>query len=185
MFDAFRAFRFSADRLTGLSGRDRFCAAVDRALAGGTRTAVLIADLNGFGAVNDAFGHVAGDHVLVAFAGLLRRCVPSGAAVARTGGDEFGVVMPGLAFGEQAYDVAGRLAAATGPLVVDGRLVPVACAVGVAVTLPGQLTHDQLVHRATLAMRQAKRNGPDTRWAAWQESFEHHADPDSPLAAAA
>lgn len=43
---------------------------------------------------------------------------------------------------------------------------------GVAVSAPGELTHHEIVHRADLAMHRVKKMGPDTPWAAWQESFE-------------
>jgi diguanylate cyclase (GGDEF)-like protein len=177
--------RAVTDGLTGLANQARFRDASRRALARGARTgrhsAVLIIDMNEFKEVNDTLGHQSGDLVLVAFAGLLRRCVPGGALPARLGGDEFAVVLPDLAGPDEAYDIAGLIAAATGPVVVEGRLVGLACSIGVAVSAPGRFTHDEIVHRADQAMCRAKRMGPDTRWAAWPEPGE----PPAGLAAAA
>jgi diguanylate cyclase (GGDEF)-like protein len=164
------------DGLTGLANRELFRDTSNRSLAraarSGTHTAVLVIDMNEFKEVNDTLGHKSGDLVLVEFAKLLRECVPASGLAARLGGDEFAVVLPDLGFADQAYQVAGRIAAATGPVVIDGRLVTLACSIGVAVSAPGELTHDQIVHRADLAMYRAKRRGPQTRWAAWQDAFE-------------
>ena len=168
--------RAVTDGLTGLANRARFRETSQRSLARGARTgrhsAVLVIDLNGFKAVNDTLGHQAGDLVLVAFADALRRSVPSWGLPCRLGGDEFAVVLPDLDFVEQAYDVAGEIVATLAPVVIDGRLVPLAAGIGVAVAAPGELTHDLVVHRADLAMYRAKQLGPRTRWAVWQESFE-------------
>ncbi|HWS33601.1 MAG TPA: diguanylate cyclase, partial [Actinoplanes sp.] len=72
----------------------------------------------------------------------------------------------------EAYDVAERLSAALGPVDVDGHQVVLAASIGVAVAEPGELTHDEIVHRADLAMYRAKSLGPETQWAIWQESLE-------------
>ncbi|MBM2618509.1 diguanylate cyclase [Actinoplanes sp. LDG1-06] len=168
--------RAVTDGLTGLANRARFRETSNRSLARGERTgrssAVLVIDLNGFKEVNDTLGHKSGDLVLVEFAKALRSAVPSWGLPCRLGGDEFAVVLPDLQFPEQAYDVAGALASALAPVVVDGRLMPLAASIGIAVSGPGELTHDVIVHRADLAMYRAKRLGPQTRWAVWQESFE-------------
>ncbi|WP_308121308.1 diguanylate cyclase domain-containing protein [Paractinoplanes bogorensis] len=168
--------RAVTDGLTGLANRARFRETSNRALARGARTgrysAVLVIDLNGFKEVNDSLGHKSGDLVLVEFAKALRSCVPAWGLPCRLGGDEFAVVLPDLEFPEQAYDVAGALASTLAPVIVGGRLTPLAASVGIAVSAPGELTHDVIVHRADLAMYRAKRLGPQTRWAVWQESFE-------------
>jgi diguanylate cyclase (GGDEF)-like protein len=171
--------RAVTDGLTGLANRARFREMSHRALARGARTgrysAVLVIDLNGFKRINDTLGHHLGDLVLVEFARVLRLSVTSPGLPARLGGDEFAVAMPDLESPEQAYEVAGRIAAAMAPVIVDGKLVMMAASVGVAVSGPGELTHDVLVHRADLAMYQAKRFAPETRWAAWREAYENEA----------
>ena len=164
-------------RKRGLADHGRFRAASRRALARGRRTgrhtAIVMIDMN-----------EPGDLVLIEFAGLLRRCVPEPGRPARLDGHGFAVVLPDLNSPAQAYEIAGRIAAATGPVMIGGVLLAVAAGIGVAVSGPGELTHDELAHRADEAMRRAKRLGPQTRWAVWQQSFEPESRTDK-LAAAA
>ena len=161
------------DGLTGLADHRGFHDAVVRSLSrAGKHTAVLMIDLNGFRAINATLGHHAGDRALIELADVLRACVPAGGVPCRLGADEFAVVLPGLDFGEQAYEVAGRIVATLGPVVIAGRLTPMAAGIGVAVSRPGELGADELVRRAAVAMERAKANGPQTRWAVWRESFE-------------
>jgi diguanylate cyclase (GGDEF)-like protein len=164
--------RALTDALTGLANRTMFRETSYRALARGRRMSILVIDMNGFKEINDTLGHKAGDRVLAEFAGVLRQCVPAPGLPARLGGDEFAVVLPEINSAEQAYEVAGRIAAALGPVMLDGRLITLAAGIGVAVSGPGELTHDEIVHRADLAMYRAKSLGPETRWAIWQESLE-------------
>ncbi len=170
--------RASTDSLTGLANRSRFRATSYRNLARNARagcySAVLVIDMNGFKEVNDTLGHKSGDLVLVEFAEVLKRCVPAPGLPCRMGGDEFSVVLTDLDYPEQAYEVAGRIAAAMGPVAIDNKLISLAASIGVAVSAPGELTHDEIVHRADLAMYRAKALGPETRWAVWQESLELH-----------
>jgi diguanylate cyclase (GGDEF)-like protein len=167
------ADRARADRLTGLANRARAREASSRALVRGARTgrytAALMIDLNGLTQVNDMLGHRSGDLVLIEFARLLRRCVPPYGLPARLGGDQFAVVLPELGSAGKAYEIAGEIAAATSPVMIEGKLVTLACSIGVAVSGPGELTHDELVQRADLAMSRAKKLGPATRWAAFEQ----------------
>ncbi|MEU4622631.1 GGDEF domain-containing protein [Actinoplanes sp. NPDC023801] len=175
------------DGLTGLGNRTRFRQVSHLAISRGVRTgrhmAILVIDMNGFKEINDSLGHRTGDRVLAEFAEVLRRCVPEHGVPVRLGGDEFAVVLPEIRNPGEAYEVAGRIAASLGPVAVDGRLVTLAAGIGVAVAASGELGHDEIVHRAGLAMYKAKSLGPQTRWAIWQESLESSADGD--LAAAA
>jgi diguanylate cyclase (GGDEF)-like protein len=179
--------RAVTDKLTGLANQARFRDTVHRALARDARTgrysAVLVINLNGFHQINDAFGYPTGDLVLAGFAQVLRRTVTAPGQPARLGGDEFAVALPGLGSADDAYEVAGRVAAAIAPVIADGKLINVAAGVGVAVSGPGELTYDILVQRAGRAMGKAKQFAPETRWAAWRESFESETPP--PYAAAA
>ena len=99
------------DMLSGLYNRRGFELRVFPALEASVQTGVpatlVVADLDAFKQINDSFGHHAGDAVIAAFAGLLRQAAPPGAVVARVGGEEFAVLVPG------ANLAAGRLLAET------------------------------------------------------------------------
>ncbi|WP_231953856.1 GGDEF domain-containing protein [Actinoplanes derwentensis] len=168
--------RALTDGLTGLANRTVFRRTSSRALARGRRMAVLVIDMNGFKEINDTLGHKAGDQVLVEFAAVLRRCVPPPGLPVRLGGDEFAVVLPGIREPEEAYEVAERLASALGTVDIDGCQVTLAASIGVTVAEPAELTHDEIVHRADLAMYRAKSLGPETNWAIWQEYLEPSTD---------
>nr|MDT0662882.1 GGDEF domain-containing protein [Micromonospora sp. DSM 115978] len=99
------------DPLTGLPNRRRLERYVAALVARGERAALGVADLDGFRAVNDAHGHHSGDLVLQRIAGVINRAMRRGDFVARYGGDEFVVVLPGAGMIEAA-EVSRRIRAA-------------------------------------------------------------------------
>ena len=152
------------DWLTRLPNRHRLqtglAAAMARARREGAPLGVLFIDLDGFKAVNDAHGHLAGDRLLRSTSRRLVRVAPPGALVARFGGDEFVVVLSGLRDVQEAAAVAQDLRAAVmTPLRLDGRRVRLSCSIGVALGTHGARTADQLVREADRAMLQAKADG--------------------------
>lgn len=130
--------RRTAERnpLTGLLDRRALDAALDLAAsqAGPGRAAgVLCCDVDRSKAVNDEHGHAAGDAVLVQVAERLLSTTRDGTPVGRVGGDEFVVVLEGLADPAHAEAVAGRLRAAlAAPFVVDGVDVGAGVSLGVS-----------------------------------------------------
>jgi diguanylate cyclase (GGDEF)-like protein len=102
------------DELTGLFNRrhfhERLGSELARARRSGEPVALMLLDVDDFKAVNDGHGHPVGDGVLRAFAGLLRDAVRGADVVCRTGGEEFGVILPG-ADAEEAITAAHRLVA--------------------------------------------------------------------------
>ena len=151
------------DALTGLANRTLFLDRVEQAVAlgrrGGPRLAVLFLDLDGFKAVNDRFGHDAGDELLVVVAGRLAGCLREGDSVARFGGDEFAVLLHDIEKPGQVEYVCRRILAALRPVVlVNGHEVVVEASIGVAVATADD-DADDLLHNADMAMYRAKTLG--------------------------
>ncbi|GAA3510568.1 putative bifunctional diguanylate cyclase/phosphodiesterase [Actinocatenispora rupis] len=121
------------------------------------RGSVLVLDLDGLKAVNDARGHEVGDAVLVEVARRLRDSLAPDHLVARLGGDEFAVLTAESAASARA--TAGRLLTALAePYLLDGGRTFLAASVGVAEYAPAA-TPDELLAGADLAMRRAKAQG--------------------------
>jgi diguanylate cyclase (GGDEF)-like protein/putative nucleotidyltransferase with HDIG domain len=103
------------DTLTGLKNRlaldQELHAEVERALRDETPLSLVIGDLDYFKSVNDRLGHSAGDEALVRAAQVLLRYRRAGDSIARTGGEEFTILLPG-ATGHDAYLVSERMRAA-------------------------------------------------------------------------
>lgn len=164
------------DGLTGLANRSQLYEVLTRTVARGSRTgrrcAVVLADMNGFKQVNDTMGHHAGDQLLVAFGEALRRSALGSDLVARLGGDEFAVVLTDIDGADDASAVMRRIRTAMrGPVPIDGEPVSMRASFGVAVCEPGQLTPEQVIHRADAAMYQAKRTGNDS-WVFYQPGMD-------------
>jgi diguanylate cyclase (GGDEF)-like protein len=145
------------DGLTGLTNRIGLNEALGLALARGARngktTAVLLADLDDFKTVNDTLGHEAGDQTLIAFGRALRRSVLGSDVVARLGGDEFAVVLSDVGDRDNADAVVRRLHE---ELSRDASM-RISSSVGVALSRPGEMTVDQILHRADMEMYEIKR----------------------------
>lgn len=134
------AARYEAlyDPLTGLPNRtllwDRLGQAIARAERSGELVAVLLADVDGFDAVNESLGSAAGDAVVVGVAERLRCRLRASDTLARLGGDEFAVCLPDVRDIDHATRIAERLGAALDrPLRLGEVAVPVSTNVGVAV----------------------------------------------------
>jgi diguanylate cyclase (GGDEF)-like protein len=149
------------DQLTGLPNRGellaRLGAALDRERAAGRPAVVLLfCDLNGFKAVNDRLGHLAGDRLLSEVGVRIRAGLRSGETLARYGGDEF------LVLGEDAAPELAALRlhaqieqALHEPFDLTGERVRVGASVGVVLS-DGHTGADELVRRADQAMYAAK-----------------------------
>jgi diguanylate cyclase len=144
------------DDLTGLANRRALIDDLDDALSAGRAPALLILDLDGFKAVNDAHGHLAGDQVLIALARRLQADAGPDDLPARLGGDEFAVLVP-TDHPTTLRDRAHRLRAdLMRPVPTYAGAVSVQASVGVAVRASSDNTSIDLLHRADLAMYQAK-----------------------------
>jgi diguanylate cyclase (GGDEF)-like protein/PAS domain S-box-containing protein len=155
--------RATYDALTGCYNRAAIMSQLERTLAGraaGEGLAVVFVDLDRFKAVNDRFGHAAGDRVLRLAADRLKDATRSNDFVGRMGGDEFLVVCPTLPSVHHARNVARRIAdRLAGPVVLDGVAVDVGFSVGVAWAADPTIDAGALVARADAAMYVSKREG--------------------------
>ncbi|WP_169064262.1 diguanylate cyclase domain-containing protein [Geodermatophilus dictyosporus] len=152
------------DPLTGLLNRRRLEEQVEAAVwetrARGDALGLLFVDLDGFKAVNDRFGHAAGDELLQVVARRLRDRVRRRDLVARLGGDEFLVALPDLSpetAADEAARVADELAASLGrPVALRGTEVTVGASVGVSVCPADGVVFADLLHAADLRMYERK-----------------------------
>lgn len=101
----------ATDPLTGLPNRRRTAEVTDGLLQLGAPAMFGVLDLDGFKAVNDTHGHPAGDLVLQRIAGIFARTVRQGDLLARHGGDEFVVILPGTSEPD-ALEIGDRISAA-------------------------------------------------------------------------
>ncbi|TWD85784.1 diguanylate cyclase/phosphodiesterase with PAS/PAC sensor(s) [Variovorax beijingensis] len=153
------------DALTGLPNRQAFREALQQHLtdAGkrGTSVAVLTLDLDGFKAVNDAYGHPVGDILLQEVAQRLRLVVSGDEhMLARLGADEFVIGCFGLLRPDATVEIARRLMATLlGPFDLDGSKVSIGASVGIAVAPADGGTVDEIKRASTVALHRAKAAG--------------------------
>ena len=146
-----------SDPLTGIANRRRLGEFLSN-LEGSGPVSVVAADIDFFKKINDQLGHDGGDQVLREVASRLAGAVRGGELLARTGGEEFLVVLPG-ADEQVAKRIAERLhrAVIDRPISVSGQALPVTISLGVA-TAEGPPT-EALLQAADAALYQAKHNG--------------------------
>jgi diguanylate cyclase (GGDEF)-like protein/hemerythrin-like metal-binding protein len=165
------AYLAYSDTLTGLANRvlfaDRLHQAAQLARRYSEILAVLLLDLDGFKAVNDAYGHEAGDMVLQFVAQRLQNCIREGDTLARIGGDEFAVLLPRLPDLEAAALVAERiLSSLEEPFEFAHHSVMIGASIGIAAWPEHAGWVDALLAAADTAMYQAKRLGKNqVQWA--------------------
>lgn len=155
------------DTLTDLPNRrlllDRFAYAMTQAQRHERSLAVMFLDLDHFKQINDTLGHDAGDELLQKVAKRLLACVRAGDTVARTGGDEFVLLLAEIAQPTDAEVVAEKiLASFREPFAVQGHTIKTTTSIGIAV-YPVDGTDDiqTLMKKADVAMYAAKEAGRD------------------------
>jgi diguanylate cyclase (GGDEF)-like protein len=152
------------DPLTGLPNRvllfDRLQHALRVATRGERMLAIYFVDLDGFKAVNDRFGHEAGDQLLVAVGERLRAATRDADTVARLGGDEFVILGEDIDHAAEPVEIAERIVASLKrPFELAAGDISISGSVGIAVARGADGASELLV-RADLAMYAAKQRGP-------------------------
>ncbi len=157
------------DELTGLPNRTLFLDRMQQALLVARRgrrpVALLVVGIDDLTAINVAFGHAGGDRVIVAVAERIKASIRPGDTVARFTGDQFLVLLTGLAHEDDIVVVIEAIAAAVqAPIAIecdDAAVVSVSISVGAAAHDPddGTLDEGELVTNAEIALARAKREG--------------------------
>jgi len=161
------AYLAERDSLTGLYNRHRFQQELERMLAecerNASQGALLFFDLDEFKAINDNFGHRAGDALLIRVASEVGALVRRNESLARLGGDEFALLAPNTTREEMAR-LAERIVRAIGaiPFRFEGQNLRLTSSLGIAFYPEHGLDADTLVAHADAAMYQAKRAGKNT-----------------------
>ncbi|WP_447952844.1 bifunctional diguanylate cyclase/phosphodiesterase [Sphingopyxis chilensis] len=148
------------DTLTGLPNRARFTTVLEGLVGSGERCALIAIDLDRFKAVNDLFGHAAGDAILCRVAQLLREVTRDIDLVARIGGDEFLIIQRGIEDLRDAQLLAQRiLAAFAEEMDITRDPMAVGVSMGVALFPADAGTAEALRHNADVALYRAKERG--------------------------
>jgi diguanylate cyclase (GGDEF)-like protein len=155
------------DTLTSLPNRALFNDRLTNQLAWAKRNegqfAMIFLDLDGFKAINDNYGHGAGDAVLIEVAQRLRAAVRTSDTVGRLGGDEFVVLMPELSERTGAVALAEKIRMAVrAPIWFDAVELHVSCSLGIAIYPDDGTDEATLVRNADQAMYRAKAHGRDS-----------------------
>jgi len=148
------------DPLTGLDNRANLNSHLDALLAreGEQRVAVLWLDLDRFKQINDTLGHGMGDAVLRVVAKRLSSLRESQGCVARFGGDEFIVTLPGAGEAEALARADDFIESLRRPVMLDTTQVDISCSIGVALSDQAG-TADEMLRHADVALYEAKAAG--------------------------
>jgi len=165
--DAQIQFQLSHDLLTRLPNRalyrDRLEQAISQASRNKDGLAVLYLDLDRFKVINDSLGHQVGDQLLQSVAQRVRNCLRESDTLARVGGDEFNLLLPGIRSEADAALTANKiLKALDAPIDLEGIEIFTSCSIGIALYPRDGDSLDTLVRHADTAMYQVKKRGKNS-----------------------
>ncbi len=155
--------KVNVDTLTGISSRGHVLINAGKAMVdsrkNGESFSLIVSDIDYFKAINDTYGHAAGDAVLKNVAARMDNLVRGDDMVGRIGGEEFLIILPGSDL-EMASTVAERVRESIEkcPVKFQNNVIDVTMSLGVAEWFPDE-TLEQLINRADQALYEAKRSG--------------------------
>lgn len=137
---------------------DRLNHGIAQSARSGEPLATMFIDLDDFKLINDTYGHLSGNRVLSDVARRLTTCLRECGTVGRLGGDEFGMLLPGIGTREAATYVANKIMAALAPdfSTHAGRRIHLTASIGIAFYPMDGMSLATLMHRADQAMYQSK-----------------------------
>ena len=163
---AYRENRYRAlhDSLTDLPNRslftNRLAEAVERSSKQRVSYGVLFIDLDNFKVINDSLGHTAGDELLVVIARRLLSCLRPADTPARLSGDEFAVVLDGIADIDDVIKVSDRIhKVVQAPVQLGVRQVYISTSIGIALGKANEADPTTLLRNADVALYEAKKEG--------------------------
>ena len=164
--EAEEKLRFFAyhDELTGLPNRRLFHDLLLQILKQAQRNELLVGvlflDLDNFKAVNDQFGHQAGDQLLIKVSDTLKSCLRDSDILCRWGGDEFIIGLPSSKNGEGVVNVAEKICSSVQRCIdEESKEIKVSASIGIAISPTHGSDPDRLIRNADIAMYRAKRAG--------------------------
>ncbi len=155
--------------------RDRLDMAIKQAKRSGETLIVMFLDLDRFKLINDSFGHVVGDQLLIEVAARLKAEIRTGDTLARLGGDEFMLLLPQPTTRKQAESVAQKLI--TGlqqPFFLKGKEVYINVSIGISVFPDDSNDINTLIKNADMAMYEVKSTGKNG-YTFYNDKLEHAA----------
>lgn len=158
------AYMAHYDELTGLPNRALFYDRLKQSLAiakrNKTNVFLLFLDLDGFKSVNDSLGHRSGDILLKQVAQRIVSCVRESDTVGRMGGDEFTVLLNDADSHERVSEIALKIInSIRTPFDLEGNQVQIGVSIGVAYNSDDQVTENDLLNNADMAMYESKNSG--------------------------
>jgi diguanylate cyclase (GGDEF)-like protein/PAS domain S-box-containing protein len=154
------------DHLTTLPNRfvldERFADGLAQSRRDGSLLAMMMIDIDRFKKINDTLGHSMGDALLKLVGATLKSCVRDCDTIARWGGDEFVLLLPGLEDSSVALTIGERcLIALKQPLIIDGQTMHISASIGISLSPDSHAGADMLLENADTAMYKAKARGGD------------------------
>ncbi len=155
------------DPLTKLPNRTLFLDRLTQAMTICDRKsqslALAFVDLDNFKKINDTYGHIVGDKVLIHISNVIQAALRKGDSLSRISGDEFIVLLTDLEEINESSIVLERILAATSkPFMVDDRFVQLSCSIGVNFYPKDSSNQEVLIRHADQAMYQAKQSGKNS-----------------------